>query len=304
MEKNYSFIVPTLNPNAEFIEMINALDARYGSHSNIVIVDSESDCDLKQEFKNVESVVFSSIERKNFNHGGTRNYALKYIGNCDVVIYLTQDSLLQLESIDNIDKYFDDPNVATVCARQLPHDAANPIAAHARYFNYPDKTQVKSYNTVSEHGIKSAFMSNSFSAYRLSALVEVGLFPENTILCEDMFVAGRFIKNGYKNVYAADVVCKHSHNYSPIEEFKRYFDIGVFHEMEPWIRDEFGGASGEGFRFIRSELKYLMKHAPLYLPLATLNNLAKILGMKLGGKHRALPLWLNRKLSMHKSFWK
>ena len=42
---------------------------------------------------------------------------------------------------------------------------------------------------------------------------------------------------------------------------KRYFDMGVFHANEPWIRQEPGGAEGEGVKFVLSECKYLLKHA-------------------------------------------
>lgn len=295
--------IPTYNGGELWANAVEAL--KENDNFDYFVIDSSSSDNTVEKSKEITSNI-KVIKSQNFNHGGTRNLAVKYATehNYEFVVFITQDSILQKGSIEKLGVYFEDLDVAAVCARQLPHHDANPIAAHARYFNYPETSQIKSKDTVSKYGIKSVFMSNSFSAYRVRYLNEVGLFPENTILCEDMFVAGKLIKNDYKNVYAADAVCKHSHNYGPVDEFKRYFDIGVFHDMEPWIRDEFGGAGGEGLRFIISEFKFLLKRAPLYLPLAALNNLAKILGMKLGGKHRALPLWLNRKLSMHKSFWK
>lgn len=44
------------------------------------------------------------------------------------------------------------------------------------------------------------------------------------------------------------------------------FDIGVFHSREAWIRDAFGGAEGEGTRFVLSEMTYLVRHAPWLIP--------------------------------------
>ncbi|WP_261903467.1 glycosyltransferase [Vibrio fortis] len=295
--------VPVYNGGELWKKAAAALNAQFCG--DVLVIDSSSKDDSLVVAKQYgfHTLVIDSLD---FNHGGTRNIAIQYAlkNDYEFIVFLTQDSIVQQSALDNIASYFEDPKVVAVCGRQSPHDDANPVAAHARYFNYSDKTLIKSMKTIPKYGIKSAFMSNSFSAYRLSSLLEVGMFPENTILCEDMFVSGKFIQSGYKNVYASDAVCKHSHNYTPIDEFKRYFDIGVFHEMEPWIRNEFGGARGEGFRFIISEFKYLLKHAPLYIPLALLNNFAKILGMKLGGEYKLLPLWLNKKLSMHKSFWK
>lgn len=53
-----------------------------------------------------------------------------------------------------------------------------------------------------------------------------------------MFYAAKAILAGYQVAYAADAVVRHSHNYKPLEEFKRYFDIGVFHAQEKWIREK------------------------------------------------------------------
>ena len=42
--------------------------------------------------------------------------------------------------------------------------------------------------------------------------------------------------------------------------------MGVFHSQEPWIRQDFGGAEGEGVKFVVSEVKYLLKHAIWRIP--------------------------------------
>lgn len=146
-------------------------------------------------------------------------------------------------------------------------------------------------------------MSNSFSAYRLSIFNEIGRFPSNTILCEDMYYTAKAILAGYKVAYVADAVVKHSHNYSPIDEFKRYFDIGVFHANEKWIRENFGGAGGEGKKFILSEFSYLYKNGILWIPAAIINNFMKICGYKLGLIYKKLPKKLVIRLSMHRRYW-
>ncbi|MFW8286919.1 glycosyltransferase family 2 protein, partial [Klebsiella pneumoniae] len=90
--------------------------------------------------------------------------------------------------------------------------------------------------------------------------------------CEDMFYTAKAILAGYKVAYVPEAKVHHSHNYSPSEEFKRYFDIGVFHTDEPWIRNSFGGAGGEGKRFIISEFKFLLKNYPHWIPASFLYN--------------------------------
>jgi rhamnosyltransferase len=187
--------------------------------------------------------------------------------------------------------------------RQLPHKDATAIAKHARYFNYSDKKYISSKDKISEMGIKTVFSSNSFSAYRISAFMNLGGFPDNTILSEDMYFAAKAIMEGYKLAYCPDATVRHSHNYNSIEEFKRYFDIGVFHTDESWIRDNFGGAGGEGLRFIRSEFNYLIKNKPTEILSAGVHNFAKIVGYKLGQNYKKIPKKYLKNLSMHKRYW-
>ena len=91
----------------------------------------------------------------------------------------------------------------------------------------------------------------------------------------------------------------HSHGYSLIEEFKRYFDIGVFHQQEKWLLDEFGKPEGEGKKYVISELRYLIQMNKYHLiPLSILRNATKYLGYSVGKNNKKLPVWLNRKISM------
>lgn len=145
---------------------------------------------------------------------------------------------------------FNDPSLAFAYGRQLAHDNATPIAKHAREFNYQKESYIYSFDDVKRVGLKAAFMSNSFSAYRISIFKKLNGFSENTILCEDMHFGARALLAEYKIAYIADAIVKHFHNYSFKDEFKRYFNIGVFHSMEPWINYKFGGAGGEGRRYV------------------------------------------------------
>src|SRR5690606_22126597 len=123
---------------------------------------------------------------------------------------------------------FNDPAVAVAYGRQLPHHVANPIAAHARLFNYGARSYVAGMEDATRMGIKTVFASNSFAAYRAATFKELGGFPERTILSEDMYLAARSVLAGGKVAYVAEACVRHSHNYTPLEEFRRYFDIGVF----------------------------------------------------------------------------
>lgn len=100
--------------------------------------------------------------------------------------------------------------------------------------------------------------------YRRSALEAVGGFPADVIGSEDAYVAARMLLAGWKVQYAASAQVYHSHDYRLMDEFHRYFDIGVFYGREPWIRQAFGDAGGEGKRYVLAELRALREANALH----------------------------------------
>lgn len=299
----FKICIPLFNGGDVWIKSLKQLISYYGVES-IVVIDSSS-TDFSYEKTINEGVFCSQIDTLSFNHGATRNLAIELVGmDTDILVFMTQDAILCDEhSILNLLGPFDDPNVGAVCGRQIAHDDANPLAIHARIFNYPCESNIRSMADIEKYGLKSVFMSNSFSAYRKKALEDIGGFPSNTILCEDMFVAAKMLKKGYKLAYCGDAKVKHSHNYNLAHEFKRYFDIGVFHAMEPWIQEEFGGSSSEGLKYVISEIIWLSKHHKTWLLNAILHNFIKIIAMKLGLKYKSLPIYLTKCFSMHYRYW-
>jgi len=299
----YFIAIPTYNGGDVWEECAKKIMAYSPEGTPIYIIDSGStdktvDIANKYHFENI------SIKSQDFNHGGTRNLAIENNkGKYDYVIFLTQDAIPKMGFIQNILSAFDDPNVVCAYGRQLPHKNASKISQHARYFNYPAKGYVAELSDKNSKGIKTVFMSNSFSAYRIEVFEALGGFTSDTILCEDMFYTAKALLAGYKVAYVPSAIVRHSHNYSPIEEFKRYFDIGVFHSNEPWIKKEFGGAEGEGKKFSLSELKYLIANGFHLIPAAFVNTVCKLLGYKLGGKYKKIPITVIKKLSMHKRYW-
>src|SRR5206468_3109343 len=103
-----------------------------------------------------------------------------------------------------------------------------------------------------------AFCSNSFAAYRRTALEDVGWFQEKLLLGEDLHISARMLMKGYRLSYVADAIVYHSHNYTAIQEFKRYFDLGVFFERERWLLTEFGRPDGDGIRSVKCEVNFLI----------------------------------------------
>lgn len=303
MNHKITVIIPIYHPDWKWAALLDMLQKQEGVSFDTYIIDSGSDKKWMTHLGNLKYRV-KNITPREFNHGGTRQMAAEECADADILVYLTQDAILaDRKAIANLVKVFDDPLVGCAYGRQLPHKDASVLAAHARLFNYPAKSMVKQLSDAPRLGIKVAFISNSFAAYRRSTLMKAGGFPKHVILSEDTYVCAKMILQGYKSVYCADAAVYHSHNYSIMEEFRRYFDTGVFHAEEPWIRESFGQAESEGKRFVLSEMKYILRHKPVLLPSAVIRDGMKFLGYRLGIKEKALPLWLKRKCSMMKRYW-
>ena len=300
-------LVPTYNGGRVWRDSAHAIArTRLASEHllDVMVIDSSSRDDSATVARQCGFRVYT-IPGEQFDHGGTRNYALDMCDPTpDIAIFMTQDAILATpDAIDQLVKVFKDPAVAVAYGRQLPHADANPIASHARHFNYGEQGYCAHLEDAPQRGLKTVFTSNSFAAYRVSVLRELGGFPEKTILSEDMYLAARAVLAGYSVAYVPEAAVYHSHNYTALEEFRRYFDIGVFHHDHPWIHNHFGGAGGEGRRFLWSEWRYMVRHAPWWLPAAALHNAAKIVGYKLGKNYTRLPEKWRPKLSMNSRHW-
>lgn len=296
-------IIPTFNAGQDLVRLLASLKSQT-IIPDIHIVDSSStDGTLEYASGLIDNVI--SIQSSEFNHGATRQMMINRNPGYDIYVFLTQDAYLcDRDGLANLVTPFSNSKVGAVCGRQLPHHKASLLAQHARFFNYPKGVRIKSIDDVKDLGIKTAFMSNSFAAYRRTALSGVGGFPEDVIFAEDMYVAAKLLITGWTIVYAGNACVHHSHNYSIREDFSRCFDMGVFHAREPWIRETFGNAGGEGIRYVCSELIFLGFRNCYLWPMSLIRNIFKYIGFRLGLIEGRLGLRLKRLLGMNKNYWR
>jgi len=299
-----ALIIPTYNAMNHWRALSEGIQNQSLAPDQIVVVDSSSTDGTALAAHNAGFTVIE-IAPEEFDHGATRQFASQHAPDADVLIYLTQDAFpCDPDSFRNLVSAFKDPQVGAAFGRQLPRANANPIEAHARLFNYPATSSIRSWESRHVLGFKSIFFSNSFGAYRRKALMNVGGFQSDVIFGEDTLAAAHLQRAGWKTAYVADAVVQHSHSYSIAEEFRRYFDIGVLHTREPWLLEQFGNVSGEGKRFVLSELQFLLKHGPLRIPSAVARTAAKYLGYKMGRNESRLSVQMKRSMSMNRSYWK
>jgi rhamnosyltransferase len=296
-------VIPTLNAGERWIECLRAVAAQTLRPNRSVVVDSAS-TDTTVSLAKSAGFEVISIERSQFNHGGTRQSAVEYLGDCEIVVFMTQDAIPANETaFAEIVGAFADPEVAVAYGRQIPHLGATPIEAHSRIFNYGEATQKKNARIAQQIGTKVFFCSNSFAAYRKSVLIGLGGFRRDLILGEDMEFAARAIKAGYANLYCAAATVYHSHDYAVLQTLRRYFDIGTFDAENRWMREQFGSHGAEGLRFVVSEMRYLIDCNATAVPRAISLTSAKWVGYRLGRIHRMFPVRLKRKLSLSPSYW-
>jgi rhamnosyltransferase len=301
--QNVGVIVPTHNARSYWAAFEQTLNLQGMTRDQVLIVDSAS-TDGTPELAEKAGYRVRRIAKKDFNHGATRQMACDLLPEANVLVFLTQDAILEgSQSIERLCSALKDETVGAAYGRQMPRPDADPIERYARLFNYPGDSATRTLKSRETLGIKAVFFSNSFAVYRRSALEQVGGFPSNVILAEDSIVAARMLLAGWKTVYQADAVVIHSHDIELRREFSRYFDTGVHHSRETWLLQEFGGVGGEGMRFVRSELGFLWATAPTKIPLAILRTLNKYVAYQVGRREGSLPVWLCKKISDYPNFW-
>lgn len=295
--------IPVKNPGPGIRPLIEGIKKQSLQPERILVLDSCSSDGFVDYFWGLRAQCYHVPEGE-FDHGGTRRVGAELLQSFDVLIFLTQDAIpSDSEAFGELVRAFEDPKVGVAYGRQLPKKNATLLEAHARLFNYPPESSIKAIRDVNSLGIKTAFSSNSFAAYRQTALADIGGFPNKCIVSEDTYVAAKMLLNGWNVAYCSEAKVYHSHNYSLWNEFRRYFDIGVFHSREAWIMEKFGAPEGEGKRFVLSELKFVLPRHWFLLAKVFLKTVVKYLGFRLGKLERVLPLWLNTRLTMHPLFF-
>lgn len=276
-----SVIIPTLNAEIYMEDLLSMLVSQDTKPLEIIIIDSSSEdntVDIAKRFC-AKTIV---TPRQTFDHGKTRNMAAMEAEG-DILMFMTQDALPKDKSlIGNLTAPLQIHEIAAAYGRQIPRPDASPLEAFTRQFNYPDVRIVKGIDDLTQYGIKTFFFSNVCSAIKKDLFLKVGMFPEGIRLNEDMMIAARLIIDGYKTAYVPDAMVFHSHNYSLLRQFIRYYNIGSSIKDNRWIL-RYARPEGEGIRFIKEQLGFVLKqHRYPWIPYIFLEYMAKYAGYRIG----------------------
>lgn len=253
-----SLVIPTLDAQAEIGELLNRILSQTCCPDEIIVVDSASSDSTVEIASSFDGVRVIEIDRSDFNHGLTRDMAFKESSG-DIVCFMTQDAVpADNRYIENlVNPLLADNRVAISSGRQLPKKDARKFERLVREFNYGPTSNVRSKDDVSVMGIKAYFATDVCSAYRRSSYFELGGFGR-TDMSEDMLMAAKAVGAGYLVAYAADACVYHSHNLTPVEQFRRNYAIGHFLESN---RELIACSSeiGEGGRLVKRVAKQLIE---------------------------------------------
>lgn len=297
-------VIPTYKPDKRLGSLLRRLRKQSYPIEKIIIVNTEKELFDSEYVEGISNVEIHHIEKKEFDHGGTRNYGMKFCKS-DLVLMMTQDAVpAGKDMVKELVKPFEDKDVMVVYGRQLPAPNCSIAEAYTRRFNYPDYDIVKTSNDILRMGIKAFFCSDVCAMYKRTEHEKLGGFPNRTIINEDSIFAAYAIQTGKKVYYAAKAEVIHSHNYTYKQQFHRNFDIGVSHKQFKEIYAEVK-SEDEGIRLVKETAVYLMDGNKFYLvPDLIIKSVAKFVGYRLGKMYNMLSRDMILKCTMDKSYWR
>jgi rhamnosyltransferase len=298
---NISVIIPSLNAVPMLESLVTSLRDQTTPPNEIVVVDSAS-TDGTLQLANDQGCTILSIARNDFNHGGTRNFASLH-AHGDILVFMTQDALpvdpFFLQHL--LDPILSGKAVASY-ARQVAYPNASAGEKFARDFNYPSVSQIRTRASIESMGLGAYFFSNVSSAIRTDVFMDEGMFADDVIMNEDMLMCAKLLEAGHAVAYVAEAQVYHSHDYSLLQTFQRYFDIGVFfsrHFDLPGL-----ATNGRGAAYTQELLAQMLKQGEMYPFFHAIGETcAKFAGFTLGKLEQFIPLLVKKHFSMHSGFW-
>lgn len=303
-------LIPTFRPDRKLNELLRRLSKQTILPSRVLLmntVEGDEDgqlTDSVDEFRDCFPVLsVFHVDRKEFDHGGTRHLGMSF-ADTELVLCMTQDAIPKdRHLISSLAKWFDDPLVAAAYGRQLAAKGCSPEERFTRSFNYPETSRVKSKEDLEELGIKTFFCSDVCAMWRRETYFEMGGFERRTIFNEDMILAGKMIRAGYRVVYDADAQVWHSHSYSCVKQLKRNFDLGVSQAEHPEVFS-MASSTGEGIKMVKQNAAWLLRSGNgIRIPKLVLDSGCKYIGYFLGKRYRKLPRKLILKLTDNRTYW-
>jgi len=260
--------IPVLNGAAELEALLPAIGGQeFDGDIEILVADSESTDGSADVARRLGADVVT-VRRSEFSHGGTRNLLMER-SQGELVAFLTQDALPAgprwLAALT--EAFTLRPDVGIAYGPGLPRpDASLTVRRELTdYFRSVGDTDdgapvVVTAETATLHGASSTTYFHSVNACLTRAAwreVPFRVIP----YAEDRMLALDMLRAGWAKAFVPAAAAVHSHNYRPIELFRRSFDEWrglreVAGHVEPY-----GVATGARWitAQVRADLEYLTR---------------------------------------------
>jgi rhamnosyltransferase len=231
-----SVVIPTLNAGPGFEETLEKISAQEGDFERELLVIDSGSADGTDELARRYGARVHRIERQEFNHGATRNFAIsltegKYVA-LTVQDAVPLDERWLAAMVENLER---DERVAVVYSRQVPRSGASvltralvnnlPTAGLERRVKEMDDPEGYEALRPAEKRRVVAF-DNVSSCLRRSVWEEFSF--EKTNFAEDLRWGKEAFERGYKIVYEPRSVVIHSHERGVLYDLKRYYVDQMF----------------------------------------------------------------------------
>lgn len=260
-----SVVVPTRDGGPRLLECLQALGAQEcGDSFEVLVVDSGSRDGSVAAVAAMPRVRLLQIEPGDFQHGRTRNLAVRETRG-ELVAFLTQDAVPAGPGwLDAWVRFMAaHPDVAGAFGRQEPHHGADPLEdweVRSHFDTFSGRPHVfraapPGAATEAERS-RLHFFSNVNSCVRREALQSLP-FPA-IAFGEDQAWAAAAQAAGLATAYADEPLVRHSHDYRAVELFGRRYDEARF------MRSHFGyvlmPTLGEAIRTARIHTRAYREH--------------------------------------------
>ena len=312
-------IIPVYKADKKLERLLAMLLQQTVRPAKIILMNTEAEghtvADLRERVEKVaaknDNRVLPSVEikiirvnKKDYDHGGTRNLAVCKYSDADFFLCMTQDVVpADALLIEKLLQCFREDTVGAAYARQMASENASFTERFLRLHNYPAESYRKTKTDKERLGIKTYMISNACAMYRRSRYDELGGFVTDTIFNEDMIFGASLIEAGDTICYCAKARVYHTHNYGLTAQFKRSFDMAV---SQRDYRSVFGQVSSEkeGIRYVKEAVEYCVsqrQYGDLFL--FFMDSAARYAGFFLGKHYKSLPEKMVLGCTLQPAYW-
>lgn len=249
-----SILIRTKNEAAAIGKTLDLIRRQTQQPDEIIVVDSGSmdeTLEIVQQYPEVKLIKMPSSE---FTYGRSLNLGLE-LATGEVIVALSAHAFPADNSwLAHLVSHFQNPGVAGVYGRQLPHLDAWPPVKRSYLSCFDDQPKVQS----NSRDFQEHFFSNANSAIR-RVYWQHHRFDESLPYAEDRAWAFAMLKQGYTIIYEPEAAVYHSHNEPLLKVYQRSRLEFAAYKMIYGLEKGIKSAIVEWVNAVSRDIQFLLK---------------------------------------------